>query len=50
MKNTLLALGLTAALVAPLTAEAFTTPDGVRVNPVNDLIFEVIPQSSGSFS
>ncbi|WP_281955924.1 hypothetical protein [Pseudophaeobacter arcticus] len=50
MKNTLLALGLTAALVAPLTAEAFTTPDGVRINPVNDLIFEVIPQSSGSFS
>ncbi|MEP4037253.1 hypothetical protein [Pseudophaeobacter sp.] len=50
MKNTLLAFGLTAALVAPVVAEAFTTPGGVRVNPVNDLVFEVIPKSSGTFS
>ncbi len=49
MKNTLIAFGLTATLMAPLSAEAFTTARGVRVNPVDDLIFEVIPKSSGSY-
>jgi hypothetical protein len=49
MKNTFMAAGLTAALFVPLAAEAFTTPGGVRVNPVNELIFEVIPKSSGTF-
>ncbi|MEP2717593.1 hypothetical protein [Pseudophaeobacter sp.] len=49
MKTTLIAWGLIAALITPVSAEAFTTPRGVRVNPVNDLIFEVIPKSSGSY-
>lgn len=49
MKKPLFAFGLAAALVAPLAAEAFTTPNGVRVNPVDDRVFEVIPKSSGTF-
>ncbi|OIQ33962.1 MAG: hypothetical protein BM559_08755 [Roseobacter sp. MedPE-SWchi] len=49
MKKSLISFGLAAALVAPVTAEAFTIPGGVRVNPVNDQVFEVIPKSSGSF-
>lgn len=44
-----LATGLMATVLAPLGAEAFTTPRGVRVNPVNDVVFEVIPKSSGSY-
>lgn len=38
------AVGLT--LAAP--AEAFTSRDGSRVNPVSDAIFEVIPRSGGA--
>lgn len=49
MKNSLIAFGLAAALAAPVAAQAFTTSGGVRVNPVDDQIFEVIPKSSGSF-
>lgn len=49
MKSKVIAAGLAAALLAPVSAEAFTTPRGVKVNPVNDLIFEVIPTSSGSY-
>lgn len=49
MKNSLIAFGLAAALMVPLAAEAFTTSGGVRVNPVNEMIFEVIPTSSGTF-
>lgn len=50
MKNTLIAFGLTVTLLVPLSVEAFTTARGVRVNPVDDLVFEVIPKSSGSYS
>ena len=49
MKKSLIAFGLAAALVAPVTAQAFTTPGGVRVNPVDNEVYEVIPKSSGSF-
>ncbi|OIQ39196.1 MAG: hypothetical protein BM558_11820 [Roseobacter sp. MedPE-SW] len=49
MKNLLLAFGMTTTLLAPVAAEAFSTPNGVRVNSVDELIFEVIPKSSGSY-
>lgn len=49
MKKTLLAFGLAATLLGPVAAEAFTTPNGARVNSIDDLIFEVIPKTSGSY-
>ncbi len=49
MKKQLISTALTAALLVPVSAEAFTTPRGVRVNPVDDVVFEVIPKSSGSY-
>lgn len=49
MKNTLVALGLSIGVLMPLSAQAFTTSRGVRVNPVDSVIFEVIPKSSGEF-
>lgn len=33
-------------LAAP--AQAFTLPNGVKVNAVDDLVFEVVPRSSGT--
>jgi len=36
------------ATIAPQTADAFNGKFGVRVAPVNDVIFEVVPRSSGS--
>ena len=49
MKKTLLAFGLAATLLGPVAAEAFTTPNGAKVNSIDDLIFEVIPKTSGSY-
>lgn len=48
MKNTLVALGLSVGVLAPIAAEAFTTARGTRVNPIDAQVFEVIPKSSGT--
>lgn len=48
MKNLISAVGL--ACISALTAaaaDAFTTSRGVRVLPVNDIVYEVVPRGSG---
>jgi len=48
---TVIAAGAFMALLtafAPQTADAFNGKFGVRVAPVNDVVFEVVPRSSGS--
>ncbi|WP_291729501.1 hypothetical protein [Leisingera sp. F5] len=47
MKNLLCAAGLTCLSAIPAAADAFTTTRGVRVLPVNDTIYEVVPRGSG---
>lgn len=49
MKNNLIALGLAAGITLPMTADAFTIARGIRVNPIDSVIFEVIPPSSGEY-
>lgn len=53
MKRKIITTGVAAAValttLAPISAQAFTTPRGVKVNPVNDVVFEVIPKSSGFY-
>jgi len=50
MKKPLIAFGLTAFLAFPALAQAFTAIPGVRVNPVNEAVFEVIPEGSGDIA
>ena len=42
------ALILGAAIALPDIGDAFTSKRGARVNPVNDIVFEVVPRNSGS--
>ncbi|WP_232281866.1 hypothetical protein [Roseobacter sp. SK209-2-6] len=50
MQNTLKALSLSVLLALPAGAQAFTTARGVQVNPLTDLVFEVIPSGSGDLA
>lgn len=49
MKHIVTACTVAAALATslPEQADAFTANNGVRVNPVNSAIFEVVPRGSG---
>ncbi|MGR3760167.1 hypothetical protein ACUXV3_08530 [Roseobacteraceae bacterium NS-SX3] len=47
MRQALIACGLAAVLALPEAAAAFTTARGVRVNPVGNGVFEVIPRGAG---
>lgn len=49
MKHALMTCGLAATLLAPLGAEAARISRGIQVNPIDALIFEVIPTASGSY-
>lgn len=42
------AVALLVATLQPQTADALTTRNGVRVNPLNAAVFEAVPRSSGS--
>ncbi|MDE4173418.1 hypothetical protein PXK01_04575 [Phaeobacter sp. PT47_59] len=48
MKHVFASVCCVMALHLGSAAQAFTTSDGVRVNPVSPGVFEVIPQNSGS--
>lgn len=50
-KNIPSALAAAVALctLAPISAQALTTARGVQVNPVSDVVFEVVPKNSGSY-
>ncbi|MEP1327197.1 MULTISPECIES: hypothetical protein [Rhodobacterales] len=47
MKRHLIMLCLAAGSLQPVSAQAFTAKPGVRVNPVDSQVFEVIPTSGG---
>jgi hypothetical protein len=48
MKKLISALGLACLTALPATAaDAFTTSRGVRVLPVSDVVYEVVPRGSG---
>jgi len=48
MKNLFSALGLACLTALPATAaDAFKANRGVRVLPVNDIVYEVVPRGSG---
>ncbi|SFT67305.1 hypothetical protein [Sedimentitalea nanhaiensis] len=49
MKPRIYGMVLVAGLAAiqPVLAQAFTSRSGVRVNPVNAAVFEVVPRSGG---
>ncbi|MEX0300909.1 MAG: hypothetical protein AB3N24_00665 [Leisingera sp.] len=52
MKNLLTVLGFACLTALPATAvDAFTTSRGVRVLPVNDIVYEVVPRgASGTWN
>lgn len=47
MKRIMITLGLAAGCLQPIAAQAFTAKPGIRVNPIDSLIFEVIPTAGG---
>ncbi|WP_264212893.1 hypothetical protein [Leisingera thetidis] len=47
MKNYISALGLVCLTALPATAGAFTTSRGVRVLPVSETVYEVVPRGAG---
>ncbi|NSY37627.1 hypothetical protein [Leisingera sp. ANG59] len=47
MKNLIAAAVLACAFAAPAAADTFLGNRGVRVLPVNDIVFEVVPGRSG---